>query len=171
MKFKMYKKQDYIPYNLYSPKTRAEVEVIEIPIKIVKPDCHAERFKSTFGFNNQQFHGEFSKKINSLLREILNDAEVYTKADIDTFHFYPVYKTVVKEDGFNQEEYTSITHLLVPRDDGDVLVALNHLGKVAYFTPNGNISVQRGAPTWSTKGQLCVDLCYEIPYRVKLTDE
>lgn len=61
-------------------------------------------------------------------------------------------KLVVKEEGFSAKEYTSLTRERLPNIDYDILIRLDEeTGKVHAYEPNGNISIQRGAPSFSTE--------------------
>jgi hypothetical protein len=170
MNFRRYKKDSYIPHNFCSPETQATVEVIEIPLNLVKPNSTEEKFQGYWGFDGQKFISEFSKNVNSLIKNILQDEAVYTKCDIGTFHEYPIYKEIETPEGHTLEEYEKATgkkrHL--PYDDGDIIIDTNDDGKICFFKPNGDLSVSMGAPCWNkNEGKVDTTIQVELPYRVK----
>lgn len=64
----------------------------------------------------------------------------------------PVAERIDKEAGFTPDEYTSYTGEMLPNIDYDMLVKIDEeTGKVHLYEPNGNISVERGAPSFSTE--------------------
>jgi len=65
-------------------------------------------------------------------------------------HNPPTRRKIRNEEGFRAEEYTSLTGRVLPHyDNGHRFDEFE--GKIYAFAPNGNISVQRGAPQFGTK--------------------
>ncbi len=61
-------------------------------------------------------------------------------------------KLIVKEEGFTANEYISLTGERLPNIDYDMLIRVDEeTEKVHWYEPNGNISIQMGAPSFSTK--------------------
>ena len=171
--YNTYFKDGYVPYNYWSPETRRQLKVIEIPSEGLIPNRESPEFLNSWGFDHQKYDSRFADNVNKALSKFTEDQYIYcVPTRICIGEDFPVYTIVRNPEGFTQQEYDEVKGIksYFPKSDGDILTALNDEGKVCFYPPNGDLSVFMGAPEFSRKGKLCTELRKELPLRVKLVN-
>jgi len=140
---------------------------MKVEIEISSEQINALKLIANCG-NSLQYNTILLKAFNQLLPE---GVEVRQGADLPfetTMHESAknkpgkAYKRIVNPEGFTREQYIQITGYNVPNINSGAMLQEGIDGKVYYHSENGNISILRGADTFSNQGTLCTELLDRI---------
>jgi len=146
---------------------------MKVEIEISSEQINALKLVANCG-NSLQYSNILLKAFNKMLPEGI---EIRQSADLpfetslhESAKNKPgkAYKRIVNPEGFTREEYINITGYNVPNMNSGAMLQEGENGKVYYHSENGNISILRGADTFSNQGTLCTELLDRVPIEIMI---